>query len=293
MSDLNFVLIFCFHSLPNPICNLICVIGRYLFLCSLTQLTLRQLIKYLYIFHWNYATRINDDFAALFLLLANFLLCLVFIFVTYFFGHNNAELNFHYCTGCRHTKNIEDTLTLFRRHGNFTITPLWFQTSVGPDPLDYTTFICLFVLIFITLQTWCYNQKANFISIWTFTFLKLRIKEKSVTRKPQSFEAESFNLEAGQTFGIILLGILFITPAAVVKSIARVDDNSLNYGYGRIGVYVTHLTVFSFYLNVFPLWIIMTNTKMLISLKRELKESRFVKSATMILKYFLSFKNAF
>ncbi len=277
MSVLNFVLIFCFTSLPNPICNLICVIGRYLFLCSLTQLTLRQLIKYFYIFYWSCTTRICDDFDALFLVLVNLMLCLVFIFVTYFFGHNNAEINFHYCSGCNHTKNIEDTLALWRRHGNMTISTIWFQTSVGPDPLEHFTFICLFTLILITLMTLYYNQKSNIRSIATCTFLELRKKQGQLTSKHSSFEAESFSFEAGQTIGILLLGFLFITPAAIVKKIARIDDKSLNYGYARTWDYATHITVFFFYLDVFPLWIILTNPKMFQSLKRELKEFRFVK----------------
>ena len=182
----------------------------------------------------------------------NLMLCVVFIFFTYFFGHNNSEMNFHYCTGCSHTKNIEDTLAFLRRHGNMTVSPVWFQTSVGPDPLDYLTFIGLFFLISITLQTWYYNHKPNFKSIWTCAFLKLRIKEKPVNAKPKLLEAESLNLEAGQTIGILLLGILFITPAAIVKSIARAADNSLNYGYGRIVVYTTHVT-FYFFISMFSL----------------------------------------
>ena len=93
------VLFFCFDEQPEVVCNFFTFIGRLLFLCSLTQLVLRQLIKYFYIFHWKYATCINDDFAAIFLLTANVMLSSIFQFVTYFFGHHNAEISFHCCTG--------------------------------------------------------------------------------------------------------------------------------------------------------------------------------------------------
>jgi len=218
----------------------------------------------------------------MFLLIANLMLCLVFIFVTYFFGHNNAEMNFHYCTGCSHIKNIEDTLALWRRHGNMTVSSVWFQTSIGPDPLEYFTYICLFSLISITFLTLFYKHELDFKAISFCSFLKVRKLVGPMTSKHQSYEAENFSFEAGQTFGILLLGILFITPAALVKKIASTDDNSLNYGYGRICVYATHISIFFFYLNVFPLWIILTNPKMFQSLKREIREYRLVKKISPV-----------
>jgi hypothetical protein len=78
-----------------------------------------------------------------------------------------------------------------------------------------------------------------------------------------------------KVIGILILAFIFILPAVVVKSIAREDERKLNSDVGRIWVFATHLTIPFFYLNVFPVWIILSNPKMLNSLKRDFIESKF------------------
>jgi len=73
--------------------------------------------------------------------------------------------------------------------------------------------------------------------------------------------------------GILVLAIIFVMPASVVKSIAIEGESQINSSYGRLWVYATQLTIPLFYQNVFPASVILANTKMLRSLKRELKES--------------------
>ena len=127
---IGFVIYFCFDEHPENFCHIIAFAGRLLFLCSLTQLTLRQLIKYYCIFHRKHC--FNDDFAAVFLLTANVMLSNIFEFVTYFFGHHNAEINFHCCTGRKPSENIARTMNYMKNNGNSTITHVWFNASLGP-----------------------------------------------------------------------------------------------------------------------------------------------------------------
>lgn len=129
---LGFVIFFCFDEQPEVVCHVFIFIGRLLFLCSLTQLLLRQMIKYVYIFHWKYVTYINDDFAALWLIMTNIMLCCIFEFVTYFFGHHNAEISYHFCTGRKPSENIERTISHMKRNGNSSVANVWYKTSLGP-----------------------------------------------------------------------------------------------------------------------------------------------------------------
>ena len=52
-------------------CDWIILFGRYSFICFLLEMTLRQVVQYLYIFQWKCVVRLNDDFAAFFLTLWN------------------------------------------------------------------------------------------------------------------------------------------------------------------------------------------------------------------------------
>jgi hypothetical protein len=78
-----------------------------------------------------------------------------------------------------------------------------------------------------------------------------------------------------RVIGILLLAILFILPAYIVKHIVKEDERNLNTDVGKIWVFATHLTIPFFYLNIFPVWIILSNPRMFNSLKRDFKESNF------------------
>jgi hypothetical protein len=135
---IGFVIYFCFDEHPEIFCHIFAFAGRFLFICSLNQLTLRELIKYYYIFHWKHITCLNDDFTAVFLLRANIMLSSIFEFVTYFFGHHNAMINFHCCTGRKPSENIERTIIYMKNNGNSTIKDVWFKlTNLGPGDIIF------------------------------------------------------------------------------------------------------------------------------------------------------------
>ncbi len=54
---------------------------------------------------------------------------------------------------------------------------------------------------------------------------------------------------------------------------AREDESSLNSDLGRAWIFISQITMSFYYLNLFPAWIILSNPKMLKSLKRDFKES--------------------
>ena len=71
-------------------CDLFILLGRYSFVCVLMEMTLRQAVKYFYIFQWKSVVGLNDDFAAAFLTLWNLVLSAgnylirVFLIVTFY-----------------------------------------------------------------------------------------------------------------------------------------------------------------------------------------------------------------
>jgi hypothetical protein len=134
---LGFLINFSFQPQSEIMCHLITFIGRLLFLCCVAHLVLRQLIKYFYFFHWKHITSIHDDFIAIFLLTSNVMLNTLFAFVTFFFGHHNAEITFHCCTGQKISENIARTVDHFRKSGNSTIEKLWFRTKFGPGNVSF------------------------------------------------------------------------------------------------------------------------------------------------------------
>ena len=85
--------------IPGGLCNFMAFQARLTYFCSQTSLTMRQVIKYLYIFKWRFVSGLEENFAALFLMIWNILMGSVFCFTTYFLGHHNSEVNYHFCTG--------------------------------------------------------------------------------------------------------------------------------------------------------------------------------------------------
>lgn len=135
----GYIMIFGFQIQCQVLCNFIFFNARFFIVSSLTHLTVRQCIKCLYIFQRRFVTCVNDDFVAVFLLLCNVMLCGLYTFVAYFFGHHNAEINYHCCTGKAYSKNIKITLNLFKANGNSSMSQVWFQKRVGPGK-DYFHF---------------------------------------------------------------------------------------------------------------------------------------------------------
>ena len=99
VSRLSFILIYWLGPFASGTCDAIFIYAHYAFVCTITEITLRQMIKYLFIFKWKYVSGLNEDFAAILVTLINLLLSGILVFVSYFLGFNNEEVDFHICTG--------------------------------------------------------------------------------------------------------------------------------------------------------------------------------------------------
>ena len=276
----TFLLVFSFNSLPNQMCELIVSHARLIFTCSLLQLTVRQVVKYMYIVHWKYMSIVDNEFVALFLLQWGMMICSIFIYISYFFGHNNNEMNYHYCTGNKHTLNIQNTLAYLRTHGNSSLQQIWIKKLLGQDPLDYLTFSLLVLLVFVSILTWI-NKHSE----------KLKYIYRNVCQSKQSNQAGNvgdialgtqtstqgqsklFDLEAGQILASIIIGTICLYPSVMVKRIVNENENNLNSGAGRVWVYISQICLVFFFFNVFPAQIILSNPRMMKSILREFKGS--------------------
>lgn len=81
----------------NNTCDFIVFVGRALYICALGELTARQIIKFLYIFHFKHLINLNEDFVALFVTLVNLVFCGIFVFVSYYLGFHYSEIDFNIC----------------------------------------------------------------------------------------------------------------------------------------------------------------------------------------------------
>ena len=75
VSRLSFICIYSFGPFPTLACDAMFIYAHLAFTATVTEITVRQLIKYFYIFKWKYVAGVNDDFAATFVTALNLLLC--------------------------------------------------------------------------------------------------------------------------------------------------------------------------------------------------------------------------
>ena len=276
----TFLLVFSFNSLPNQLCDLIVSHARLIFTCSLLQLTIRQVVKYVYIGHWKYMSIIDDEFVASFLLQWGMMICSIFIYISYFFGHNNNEMNYHYCTGNKHTLNIQNTLAYLGTHGNSSLQQIWIRQLLGEDPLDYLTFSLLALLVLVSILTWINKHAKKLKNIYRNVCQSKQSNQTGnvgdITLGTQTSgqgQSKLFDLEAGQIIASIVIGTICLYPSVMVKRIVNENENNLNSGAGRVWVYISQICLVFFFFNVFPAQIILSNPRMMKSILREFKGS--------------------
>ena len=67
-------------------CDALLLQYRFFYLSLIFEATIRQGIKFLYIFQWKHLVALNDDFSALFVTIYNLGTSSIFVFVSYFLG---------------------------------------------------------------------------------------------------------------------------------------------------------------------------------------------------------------
>ncbi len=243
------------------------------------EFTIRQVIKYLYIFQWKFLVSLNDDFFAIYFTLCNFLLSFLLILLTYLLGYQNSEIDYHICTGKHPKDNINETFYEMKRFTNQNKIPLSLDEIMKNDPLHVLTMVLFFILVIVGVQTWAYSKKDFFISCWKFItrtglnpISNLAINENK-GMKNNKFE-ETKNVIIGSSGALIttLLIILLLTPTLISKSIVRNDPNNINSGSGRLWSYASRISLPFLSYYVLPITIIVSNSKMRNTLKREIQE---------------------
>jgi hypothetical protein len=279
-SRLGYFVIYFLSPLPAAICDLAIFLGRYTFLITTAEIALRQMIKYFYIFNWKNLVGLDDDFAALFITLLNLLLSFVFIFVTYFLGFHNEELDFHICTG---RKPLDNVAIMMKKIGfadqMSKNSSEWLKDVYGTDPMEnYAVYVCLILIIFIA-QIILYSDTSHFKKCMksmkniTTKHFKTAIETNTNIQNEKFLETKSNMLGTIQTFSMIILSILSLIPIVVGKSLAKKNIELINSGYLRTMVYVGKISLPVFLFLIFPLLIVAFNPKVRNSLIRELKVS--------------------
>lgn len=152
-SRFSYLVNFCLAPNPIEVCDLSILAGRFGFTFMIGQVTIRQIIKYLYIFNWKSIVGLNDNFMAFYLTMANLLISFCICFSTYLLGFHNEELDFHICTGKSPMENVAEFMKLSHLPMNTSI-PGWLQHRYGKDPLEVISFLVLSIQILVVAQTW-------------------------------------------------------------------------------------------------------------------------------------------
>ena len=249
-------------------------IGRYCFVCRLIQLTIRQLIKYLYIFQWKHVVSLNDDFFAIYFTLCNILLSFLFIYSLYLLGFHNSEVDYHLCSGKHPEDNILEEFLRIKKFVKLEKSPLTYEEIILKDPLRGLTFILFFILFFLAFQTLFFSKKETFKTIWKRKNVIVPNSSQYQPNKNTKFEeTKHLILGEGGTLTFIFAIILAYAPISITKSLFSQDPNILNSGTGQLWYYGSKISLATMTNCIPPIIIIVGNSKMRNTLKREILHS--------------------
>jgi hypothetical protein len=274
-----YVSIFFIGPYSSTTCGIIIFIGRGMFLSILMELTIRQVIKYLYIFQWKNLVSLNDDFFAIYFTSCNLLLSIEFILVTHFLGFQNSEIDYHICTGKHPKDNIMETFYEVKRFTNPNEIPITLNEIANRDPLFIFTLLLFLILFLVGFQTWLYSHKDSLIICWkAVTRTNLNTTSNLNINKTQGYKNNKFEEtknviigSSGTLFSIVLI-FLLLSPAVVAKSFVKDDPNKINSGSGRLWSYTSRISIPILSYCLLPIIIIVSNSKMRKTLKREILE---------------------
>jgi hypothetical protein len=256
----------------STVCGYVSLMGRFCYLIRITELSIRQLVIYFYIFQWNYLVSLNNDFYSIFFTLWNLLLCFLFILTTYQLGFQDSELDYHICTGKQPTKNIMETFLKMNKFVKSNELPPTYYTVIAKDPLNIFTQIVFLMLVLIAIHTWANNKKDLLINKWK----NIRcignntIQDNIIETKTK--DAENALLGVGGALILIVLIVLVYIPTSICRYIVGIDPDSINYGTGRFWNYISRFSIPIIHYCIFPMIILGTNSKMRKTLKREIKD---------------------
>ena len=256
-------------------CDCISFMGRFCFLIRKMELSIRQLIRYFYIFQWKYLVSLNNDFFAIDFTICNLILSFLLIFTSYQLRFHISDLDYHICTGKPPKDNIMDVFLQTKKLTKTDGLPPSFYSIISTDPLNHLTRFLFIMLAIIGIQTWAYSKKKFLKTIWK------RIRRMGTVSPLQSSVNNNANnledtknviLGASGTLAIIVLIILLNTPASRARYIAHIDPDAINHGTGRLWNYASRFSLPILNYCLLPIIILGSNSKMRKTLKRELKD---------------------
>lgn len=277
---------YCFGPWSYAICDVNIFFGHYTFTVMVNQITIRQLIKYLYIFNWRNIVGLNDDFFACFITIVNLYFSFFFVFVSYFLGFHNEEPDYHICTGRTPAENVMLTMKQIRHPNPFNMTTSteWIKDGYGTDPLEFYSKYCCLTLLLLVVQTWFYPYVKQASKCCAKVCRSLRKKTSSeetdsAIQQLPSFHNEKFEetksniLGTSQTVLMLVLAIVAVAPISIGKALIKKNINDINSGKGRALMYLGKISMPTFTFLLFPLLMLAFNHKVRKSLWRELKET--------------------
>jgi len=282
LTRINYFGIFFFGPVTGIYCDVSIYFGRLSFVVTLTQITMRQILKYLYIFKWKSIVGLNDNFFAMFVTMLNLFLSSAFVFVTYFLGFHNEELDYHICTGRRPLDNVMMTLREMKYPYplNLTNSSDWMRDVYGKDPVEvFSKYVCL-TLVLLVSQTWFYSYCNHISKLWEFICCIFKCNNGSNIYPAPAGQNEKFEetksniLGTSQTVIMIVFGIIAMIPVSVGRIRGQQKIEDINSGNLRALIYLGKISMPTFYFLIFPLLMLAFNLRVRKYLLKELKESK-------------------
>jgi hypothetical protein len=218
----------------------------------------------------------NADFAAVFITVCNLTLSGCLCLVTFMIGFHTSEVDFHICTGRSPEENIKESFKyLDFNTNNKTDKNYSFGDLVLKDPLGVTSKILLLINIILTLCAWIHSYYIIIPGLSnniTINNINGPLSHVPLTTNSRFEESRNFIVGAGGNLILIVLAIVLLFPSHKSKMIASYSMEAINFGNGRLWIYISRISVPLLAYCLFPMIIIANNSKMRASLKREVME---------------------
>ena len=282
----SYTSILIFGPQSESICNFVIFSGRFSYTVILSLLALHQVIKYMYIFNWSFIVSLNDDFFTIFLTLHLTILSLVFTFVGLFLGFHNNDLDYHLCRGVNPNLEINQIL----KRINVNITNNNFST---PDPIDIFSNSMFFLMLIVTFKMWLYSNKMllfqtlhNISDFFELKKVKDFCHDKIILNTNEVTVASKLSknmiIQVGAYLAMTLIAFVTLVWVYSGKESGIRNYNNINHGIGRIWIYAGKMALPTIVLIVFPILVISNNKKMLVAIKKRIRQTSAVKFISLL-----------
>ena len=175
---------------------------------------------------------------------------------------------------------------------NTTLDSNWYLRGMKQDPLRWYLMVSYGVLITVTLHSLFYTHKADLKAfkeevvrsiqskVVMPTTTSMDVSSSSSLEMPtceintdgKFWEKKSTIVTAGQILVLICMGLTMLIPMSIVRKITMAHFDAINHGAGRNWVYISRVAVPMSHQFLFPLFILINNSRMRSGLVRNIKE---------------------